>query len=539
MPPISFTKIENFSLKAYILRRFSKRDIPFWRAFGIIFILLNIIFLFHSAHLMFGDHDWSYIKNGIPLSSGLFEGRFSQFILINLLSSGEILPIVNNALGFLGYALGVALLARYWHLPHTNLHYTLFALFASITPYILSFMYFAFLIIPVLSWNAFIIGGLLISENESTFSLKKSLSAIILFTLALGGYPPVINLFATALIAHLLIIRLIHKKPLFPLSSYIIWTIINFLIAIGIYKLCLIYLTHTGAINPNYYNLQTTPISEWGNKAILVISDLFKQFSITLPFIPLSYKVTAIGITLTALFATISKTLSTQRKTYLFPSLLLNLLLFFGIFLSALLTLFISTSLAETEFSPRIDFFGYTYALSAMYAICLINPRPILRNFATLIAISSIFLSIHLLFEAQKVWNLGFLAEQKLYKRVLKRYETNPLFNPQNHYIMVQGGAPTFREKYYHTPYTHKSDDLLGISYVPGLAPGVMWNFDAQNEYADKTSYVYTFKPDADAINALSIASPYPSATSVAVGSYWILVVLTPNGLQSLRTTYH
>ena len=96
------------------------------------------------------------------------------------------------------------MLTRYWRLPHTKTACVLFALFAALTPYVLSFMYFAFLVIPVLGWNMFVIGSLLISEKEERFSLRRTVSAAVLTTLALGGYPPVINLIAVAFSVRLL-----------------------------------------------------------------------------------------------------------------------------------------------------------------------------------------------------------------------------------------------------------------------------------------------------------------------------------------------
>ena len=138
-------RVLNFDLVNALQQWCQKADKPFWTAFFTAFIVLNLIFLYHGAQFLFGDHDWRYLKEGITLGAGLFEARFTQFIPINILSRGEIYPIINNLLGFAGFSLGTALLARYWNLPHHKKQYALFALFCAITPYILSFMYFAFL----------------------------------------------------------------------------------------------------------------------------------------------------------------------------------------------------------------------------------------------------------------------------------------------------------------------------------------------------------------------------------------------------------
>ena len=194
------------------------------------------------------------------------------------------------------------------------------------------------------------------------------------------------------------------------------------------------------------------------------------------------------------------------------------IMLLAAVFYAPLVTLFISTSLAETEFSPRIDFFGLMYLYAAMFALTLKNAasaapvapaaapcaitRPIpcaavfCKNLAVLGAAAAAAIAVNCLFEAQKVWKLGFDAEMKLYRRAAARFMSSPDFSPGHRYIMVQGGSPAFRTRFYHTPYYYGSDDLLGISYVPGMNPSVMWNYYGVAEYADPSAYVYTFRPD-------------------------------------------
>ncbi len=58
------------------------------------FLIINFAFLFHSLNFMWGNHDVAFIKNELLLSSGLFEGRFTQFIPYRLLAMGQILPIL-------------------------------------------------------------------------------------------------------------------------------------------------------------------------------------------------------------------------------------------------------------------------------------------------------------------------------------------------------------------------------------------------------------------------------------------------------------
>ena len=617
-------RIRDFDLSAVVTRRLQQADLPFWFTFAAVFLTLNLIFLFHGVHFMFGDHDWKYLKHGISLGAGLFEGRFSQFLPVTILSRGEILPVINNALGFAGFSLGIALLSRYWRLPHTKNACIMFGLFAALTPYILSFMYFAFLVIPVLSWNLFIIAALFISEKEEVFSFRRTIAAAVLTTLALGGYPPVINLIAVAFSLRLLFAALfeipssaatVYGMPsvsftaiLNTLCRRFRWTVFNILLGIICYKLCLLALTKTGAVNVSYYNLQTTPLGEWGSKFLLVSRDVWLQFLATLPFIPAAYKIAA-GITVLAgtmvallrIFTPLRSrtaadtpaeqasggfsessaaravTPNVQNTAYSFSTggKIIVILLLAAVFYTPLVTLFISASLAETEFSPRIDFFGLMYLYAGLFALVLKNaafaaktdypapagvrmpcsvslaqqtPRPALfiKNIAIIGAVFSIIISVHCLFEAQKVWKLGFDAEMKLYRRASARFMASPDFTPGSRYIMIQGGSPAFRPRFYQTPYHYGSDDLLGISYVPGMNSAVMWNYYGVTEYADPAAYVYTFRPDAASVAAINSARPWPAPQSSLVlpahspdRQNLIILILSPEGLTGLKKHYH
>lgn len=558
-------RVLNFDLVNALQQWCQKADKPFWTAFFTAFIVLNLIFLYHGAQFLFGDHDWRYLKEGITLGAGLFEARFTQFIPINILSRGEIYPIINNLLGFAGFSLGTALLARYWNLPHHKKQYALFALFCAITPYILSFMYFAFLIVPVLGWNAFIIGSLVISEKEEKFSFSRTFFAIVLIIMALGGYPPVINLIAVVISIKLLN-NALHLSSQTGLKDFVIeqfklykWTLLNIILGIIGYKLCLFGLEQTGAVNTSYYNLQTTPIAEWGNKFILVSQDVLRQFIVTLPFITTGYK------TLTALLVILGLCLIIKRladkATPVSQKFIIFALTIICLY-APLVTLFISTSLAETEFSPRIDFFGLMYLYAGFFALIqsVSSSTQFFKNLGTLLAVAVIFVSANNLFEAEKVWKLGFDSEMKLFRRAGARFMSSQAFSLDQKYIMVQGGVTSYRPRFYHETYDIKSDDLLNISYVPTLNPGVMWNYYAPKDFAIPTSYQYILQPDEATINQIKQAQnwPYKNSTIISVMPWqqyllptsekdipattahqpWIMLLSTENGAESLRRNY-
>lgn len=86
------------------------------KAVLISFLIINFAFLFHTLNFMWGNHDVKFIKEELLFSSGLFEGRFTQFIPYRLLTGGQILPLLNNLLGFAFLTAALWLLAKYWNI---------------------------------------------------------------------------------------------------------------------------------------------------------------------------------------------------------------------------------------------------------------------------------------------------------------------------------------------------------------------------------------------------------------------------------------
>ena len=159
-------------------------------------LFLYLLSLFAYAPFLFyfiwGNHDWEWIKIGTPFFSGLFEGRFSQFILQTTLTKGQIIPILSLSLGLLFFSLTPIILSKIWNIPQNAKNIILFGLILTTAPYTLAWLYFAFLILSCLSWPFFITIAFYLLQN---YTLKISFPiATIILLLALGGYPPVINM---------------------------------------------------------------------------------------------------------------------------------------------------------------------------------------------------------------------------------------------------------------------------------------------------------------------------------------------------------
>ena len=75
--------------------------------------LLTVLFYSHFIfYFLWGNHDWQWVKSGTPLLSGVFEGRFSQFILQTILTNGNILPIITIIISLGFYSLTIFILLK-------------------------------------------------------------------------------------------------------------------------------------------------------------------------------------------------------------------------------------------------------------------------------------------------------------------------------------------------------------------------------------------------------------------------------------------
>lgn len=495
-----------------------------WLTLSVLSALCYLPFL---INFMWGNHDWGWVKENTPLWSGVFEGRFSQFFLQTLLFDGQILPILTLLLSLIAYSGSAILLLNLWNVPHKNYIFLLLGLNLITAPYTISWLYFAFITLSCLSWGLCIIGGFWLLEKKS---LKLALpSATILFTLALGGYPPVINLIFVIFFSLVLIdISLKNITPKSTLRKYIphlatiALSLLSFLIVQYILK----------KLNLRYDTYNTAGISLEGltEKIKLLSTVLFKQFITTTSFIFLTYKLSWALCTFLALIILFIKT---PRR---FANKTLFCLATLGLLLSPLTTLFLASNTEYVLYEPRIDFFGLTYIYIFSAAILLKSPRPIFKNLTYTLLTLLLFYNINTLAFAAKVWKLGFTAETNLMERILTRIENTPTFTPTKTYTFVQGGTLDFRSKYY--PTNTPDSYTLTAPYIPWHLPSKAYKFYYPTDFfgADFDIFwrfvnVNQLYLTEDLTNYLKYnATPWPQPNAIYIDNNTIILTLTPEG---------
>lgn len=501
-----------------------------WSVIAAISILCYLSLL---VNFMWGNHDWGWIKDHTPLFSGLFEGRFSQFILPCILFSGNILPIFSATVGLLLLSLCATLLLKLWQTPEHKLFYVLLGANIVTAPYTISWFYFAFLTLSCLSWPLIIILAFLLLNYKIKYFTNIWL-ATLLFVLTLGGYPPAINMIGTiffTLILKDLCLKGFTVKSL--IKKYIPY--VASLLCASLIWLFILYLLKKFNLQHNTYNTASIDIKTLPEKFYLCLKAALQQFTVTTSFISYSYKYIMLCLVLAAFIALF---ISLPKKLSTITCFILSTL---GLLLASVTTLLVAQNTLYVLHEPRIEFFSLPYIYAFSGFVLLNKNNRFLQNLTTLLLTLLIFYNINTTTLASKIWILGFKAENSYAERFITRLEEQDYFKPQtNKYTFVQGGTLNFRKKYY-TPQKNERIDsyTLNAPYIPWHLPYKAYTFYYPYVFVDKDFDIYWSFVSSDAFQLTpgvkqyitQSAYPWPNKNSVYIAPSLIILTLTPEGL--------
>ena len=488
------------------------------------FIIINFAFLYHTLNFMWGNHDVKFIKEELLLSSGLFEGRFTQFIPYRLLVNGQILPILNNLLGLGFLTLALWLLAKYWNITRNTVFYTIFITFAATQPYTLSWLYFTFITISCLLWVLLTIAALQISSYIPTSKHKIALSAcaIILFYLPLGGYPPIINLFFIGLGGKIILSYIFEEKKLIDLVKHYHYTLLNIILAAILFKISLKFV-----MPDNVYNLETTALDELPQKFLTTLKISFSQFLTTLPFMEKGYKTILTAMSLSAIIFGILSTRKISRK-------IITFLMCCGIIWLTSLTTFLVVP--HTEYVSRIDFYGFAFLYTFFLAVLLNGNIKLSQSLALLFTLILIPFNILNDYRALKVWNLGFTSEIKILDSITERIENNLTFNPKHQYRFYQIGDISLRPSYYNGTFAQDDVFLHSLPYLAMWQGKNLIEFYSPFTYIDQQTTILPQDITPEMYNFFqNDARPWPHKNSIYMNQNIIIIILNQFGLTEFK----
>lgn len=518
------------------LKQTSKIFSPFLlKNWFILFLLTLLTYSFYITEFLWGNHDWGWIQDHTPILSGVFEGRFSQFILQTTLTNGQILPITTILISLGLYSLGIILLLNLLNLNTSPLYTILIGLFFTSSPYTISWLYFAFITLSCLSWPFFVILAFcfLHYKNQSPHKIFYIFLSSLLFLLSIGGYPPIINTIFSIFFISIINSLYLNHYTIKTTINKTIPTALSIIISLTIFLIIQHFLKKYH-LQYDTYNTASLSIINIFQKIPSVLNSSIKQFITTASFISFNYKYLTLCITIISLFVLSTSTLKTL------PHIILLFISITGLLVSSNLTSLLAENTNYVTFEPRIEFFGLPYIYLFAFVILIKSNNKFIQNITFASLIYLIFLNINTINYSAKVWSLGKKAETQLMNRIIKHIENHNDFSIQTKYTFVQGGTLNFRERFYQTSPNEITDSYtLSAPYIPWHLPSKAYKFYTTQDFFDKDfdifwSYIPKHEiPETkelhDYIQNKAISWPHPK--SIFIHQNLIILTLTNTGL--------
>lgn len=448
------------------------------RSFWAVFIILNIVFGFHTINYMSGNHDWYYLLYKTVWNEDVYMGRYGSHLIKTLLFDGQYMPILTNLFAFAGLSLTAVLLGIYWRLPKKTSVFIVCSLILSVQPFTLEWLYYILGLPDFYIAPAFIAAGFILAEK----SAGKHPAKMILLNLAAAGfmnfgisvYPSMINTIAVIFMGRLVSDSMLwdgtkqKAKELFAVHRFALADII---LAACAYKAALIFMSKKHLLNETMYTIQGLPLNQIPERVLECVKASLQQlYFYQFPFMPNSITEIFLALfILLVLFMLFSKTSAQSVRSEIIIKGT-QLLFLFG----ALMATKSATMLSERPmfFEPRIDIFGLVYFRVLIIGM-LLSARQFFKNIAFAGCAGVIFISSVNDLYAQRVWKSGFEAEKMLWNRMLMRLDDQKNFDPNKKYSFVQiGSSPSLRKKYYIArPNELFSAGLLTHPYTPDWIP--------------------------------------------------------------------
>lgn len=540
-----FSKLKSFftgDLLGFLVSSYKRIPSLYKATFWTVFIALNIVFAYHTAHFIWGNHEWVYMRTGITWRGFWYEARFTETLPYALFGF-EFLPILLNEFAFMGISLSLLCLAIYWKLPKEKWAYVGFCLMMAFIPYNLSWLYHvaqsSFL------WGCvLVVSALAIVEKiaDKKISFLWNLAVIFLLWFVLGFNAAFTNTIFICFIGRCLI-DLVQGVGLMKLIKKGVMGLIDITLAAAALKGTIRLVDKLGYLGEDFYNVNTIKLNEVWGKLKEVAGYTIEQFGMTYPFFekPCLY---LMWIFLALAILTILWCL--PRRRWWLRALAFGVGVV-GILFASQFAIFISENRIKLQFMFRLTgFFSLNFIFAfALAMVCSYWKKPFLRNILFILMVAGTGLFIQRDMYAMRVWKQGLDAENKLYDRVIARIESLEGFSYDKRYQVVIVGDPSLRDRYYQGTYDDKDASVLGWSYrcpwtyqayLNFYAPQDFISGEFQNAWGLKyTEKLFTHFSEASINYVADHAEAWPAPGSVMIRDNIILIFMDNNETRTFK----
>lgn len=494
------------------------------QSFWLLFMFINLAFLFYTINFMWGNEDWGAIRFAVDPEESIRSGDFSAYWLQELIFDGKLLPVINNLWAFAGLSLAGVLLGVYWNLPQRATPIVVAGLMFAVTPYTLSVLYFTKTMLGMCWLPAMVLTALLLSERRSDSEIGNyfcNLISVLLMLWAIGTYMPVIDFILLSVLGKIFLKAVYADISIADAAKRVLQGVVNATAALMIYVFILFILKETGRLNE--LNAAALDLRMPILSLPMVIKYMFLQFGLPMPFMDVAYRVMYILLVLSAVFAIIYKAPSIKasiRGLSLLPWLILATL--FALFFIA----------DPAGHFGRISFFGLPFFYVLGFVVLIRLGGPYLCRIGYVLAVLLIFMNFVRVAYAQKVWKFGWDAETKLAERIITRLEKMPEFNIDLKYKLLQIGEQSLRSKYY-MKQSHElyNGELLGRAYYPEGNSKDAYNFFYQTDFLEGDAKEEALREPQIRDYLLNRARAWPYQESLFIYGKYIVIVLNDDAL--------
>jgi len=525
--------IFSYDILAHLVAFYKGIPALYRTTFWVVFAALNIVFAYHTAHFIWGNHEWVYMRTGISWKNFWYEARFTETLPYALFGF-ELLPILLNLFAFAGISATLLALAIYWKLPKEKWVYLGFCLPMAFIPYNLSWLYHV-------AQSSFLWGGVLVVSAltilEKIIDRKISffwhLAVVFLLWFTLGFNAAFINTIFICFIGRRLI-DLCQGEGLKKLIKKGIFGLVDITAAAASLKGSIALADKYGFLGDNFYNVNTIKLDEVWDKLKEVAGYSIEQFTITYPFFEKPCLYLMLGMLILALL-TMLFCLIKKRWWLGIGAFLVGII---GILFASQFAIFISENRIKLQFMFRLTGFFSLYFIFAwaLAALCGFWHKVFFRNILFLLMVGATGLFIQRDMYAMRVWKQGLDAENKIYDRVMARIESMEGFSYDKRYRIVIVGDPSLRERYYKGTYNDRDASVLGWSYrcpwtyqayLNFYAPKDFISGEFQNAWGLKyTEKLFTHFSEASINYIADHAEAWPAPGSVMIRDNIILIFM-------------
>lgn len=399
-----------------------------------IWAILVIVFLPYWSSFFLGNHDFRFMRYGVPIDAGVFEGRFTQFVLPWLLSSGQVLPVWNVFLGFAFYACAIVQALLWLGLPRKFLEVVAVGLVVVLNPYILSQLYYVHQILSIFCWFLCCVYAVIWIDDgvRNKRYLRILWGTIFLFT-SLGGYVATFELVLLLCIGKFWLELLQRDKVTFRFFLHYVAMAAIVLAVLAVFVLTIDVMKKEHIISLNMYNVHVLEYA----KVMAKIHDMwYRPWMVLLKIFP--YDETVFGCCFVVISGLVL-VVAVLRKQLLLSAFCFGALVYSSFCLAYL-------SINDFFECYRVHVYSVPFLIAILFVVVFVCRYKLLKNIALILVGSLIFFFIRIDYFAQKVWMLGNRQDDLYAERIKK--DLLPKFQKNKKYRLVTLGGLYGREKF-------------------------------------------------------------------------------------------